>query len=647
MTKFRLPTSAGIALIIILAFGLLAAFLTTELNHTGGQLGVPLDDAWIHYQFARNLSQGQGFSFNPGEPTPGSTAPLWTVLLALAGLLQLPLLPVSLFLSAFFFIATILVTYGLTTHLTNRPAIGLVAALGVTFAGRLLWAALAGMETTAFAALSILSVWLYARRGLTPLAALSFGLASQVRPEGHALFALALLDAGWRNYKMQSGQPKWVSSWLHTLVIPVAIYGLIALPYLIFSLAQTGKPLPNTFYAKVGTEHLFSWRTLRETLTLHWKDNPLALLLIFPGLLPAWRRSRLVVAWLLLLPLLSAFTIDFVWHHGRYTLPLIPFVMIVAAQGLETIVELLPAKYRMASLVALVLLVIGAGLWQLPRWATMLGNNSREILEIDVALGHWLAENTPQDALIAVDDIGAIGYLSGRRIVDLNGLISPEMWPILRNEPQGLPRSEALTRALSAIQPDYLAIFPVWHWEMATNPLVAEPVRAFETATRTIIGEQEAVVYRARWPYLKAADPAEPVLAQLGEAIQLMGYDFSGPTTEQPQVELTLYWLSQAPISENYDVFVHLQDAAGAIIAQADNKPVLNLAPTHRWLPGDIIQDGYSLAWPEDLPAGAYTVRVGLYQRATGQRLPVIAGDAQDDAILLTIFSWPSGPEVN
>lgn len=44
--------------------------------------GFPLDDAWIHFQFARNLASGHGFAYNPDVPVAGSTAPLWTLLLA-------------------------------------------------------------------------------------------------------------------------------------------------------------------------------------------------------------------------------------------------------------------------------------------------------------------------------------------------------------------------------------------------------------------------------------------------------------------------------------------------------------------------------------------------------------------------------------
>src|SRR5262245_64042524 len=72
---------------------LLAAALAAGLGYLAvelylvGRPGFPLDDSWIHLQFARNLAAGQGLSYNPGEPVTGSTAPLWTALLAILFLL--------------------------------------------------------------------------------------------------------------------------------------------------------------------------------------------------------------------------------------------------------------------------------------------------------------------------------------------------------------------------------------------------------------------------------------------------------------------------------------------------------------------------------------------------------------------------------
>ncbi len=640
LTKGKALHWLSLSIVLALAVALLYLFLRTELSMTKGELGVPLDDAWIHYQFARNLSQGDGFSYNPGEPAPGSTAPLWTLLLAGVGLFTEDFLLPSLLLSAFFFLLTIGLTYGLTYFLTADWLAAFLAALGVAFTGRLLWAGLAGMETTAFAALSVAGVWAYSRQGLRPFPALLLGLAGQLRPEGHALFALAAADSLWTALVVDRHS---VAKAGKSLLIPGLIYGAIAAPYAIFSLVTTGHPLPNTFYAKVGSEHFFSWRTLRETMRLHWLDNPVSLALVPVGLIPAWKRGRLVVVWLLALPLFTAVIVDFIWHHGRYTMPLIPFQMIAAAVGVNWMLEKIAANRQSARTVAAVLAILffsAGGLWRGPHWAEMLGNNAREILEIDVALGQWLAENTPPDALIAVDDIGAIAYLSQRRIVDMNGLVSPEMWPALR-QPAGLPRNQAAARILSALSPDYLVGFPLWHWEIATNTAVSYPIHRVQTDTRTIIAEQEAVVYRTNWPYLTGAvKPQIASRAVWGEVIQLLGYDISPINLAEP-LWFILYWHSLATVPDSYDIFIHLVNSSGEIVAQTDQKPVQGLATTDVWHPGDTVRDPYQLIVPPDLPVDSYALNVGLYLRETGERLPIVVGGQPiDDALTLTTIDW-------
>lgn len=632
----------GLAILIGLAVIVLLVFVRVELEFTEGELGVPLDDAWIHFQFARNISQGNGFSFNAGEPTPGSTAPLWTVLLAGIGLMSHEFLTWAIGLSALFFLLTIAFSYGLTAELSGSRAVGLVAAAGVLLSGRLVWAGLAGMETTAFTALSMAAIWLYAKKGLNPAAALLFGLASQARPEGHALFALAIADASWTTFRGWFNDGTYSPQWgglMKGMALPILVYLAVSLPYTLFSLNQTGRPLANTFYAKVDTAQLFSPRTLRETVIIHFRDNPIAFLLLLPGIGQTWRRSRLVVAWLILLPILSAFMVDFIWHHGRYTMPLIPIVSIVAAQGIEWLVDKLPSRSRAYAAAALVVVFVVSGAWQLPRWAQQLGQNSREIIAIDVAIGKWLAENTAPEAMIAVDDIGAIGYLSGRKIFDLNGLVSPEMWPILHEEPQGHLRNEATTRLLSQIGPDYLAIFPPWHFELANNRAVTEPVQSFQSDSRTIIGEQEAVVYETQWPYLMETAAPDEAIALLGEQVELLDYEVLAPSEEQAQLEVSLLWRATAPIADSYDVFVHVLDSEGAIVAQADGKPVLGLAPTSRWQTGDIVKDAYLIELPADLAEGQYSVQAGMYLRETGRRLPVNAAKTREDAVVLGDFT--------
>jgi hypothetical protein len=639
MDKKRIYRWGGLLLLTAVTLLLLGHFLLTELQITGGALGAPLDDVWIHFQFARNISQGDGFSYNPGEPTPGSTAPLWTLILAGVGLLSADFMELALGLSAFFLLLSVWLTYGFVNWVTRSIWAAFLAGLGLAFSGRMLWAGLAGMETTAFAALSLAAIWAYSRWGLYWFPALLFGLAGQLRPEGHALFALVLVDASWvwwiENRDTEGGKLRSLGG---QFLLPVVLYALIATPYTVFSLATTGQPLPNTFYAKVGSQHLFSWRTLRETAAWHWQDNPVSLILILFGLLPLWRQSRLSVLWLLGLPLFTAVIIDFTWHHGRYTMPLIPLQMAAAATGAHWIVGKLVARSDtsrsswLGKLLPLsfILLLLSGGVWRLNQWATMLGNNTREVQDIDVALGKWLVENSDADSLIAVDDIGAIAFISGRRIVDMNGLVSPEMWPATRAE-EGLQRSQIMTRILSEAQPDLMAAFPLWRWDIANNEAVSRPLYQVQTDTHTIIFQQDAYVYEMAWPYVSDANPDHQVEAIFGEGIGLLGYDLDAGNP----LNLVLYWESQTAVSESYDVFVHFLDENGDIIAQTDRKPVGGLAATDIWQPGDIVRDPISITLPPDIPAGSYTVRMGVYSSESGERLNVQGGKSIGDALTL------------
>ncbi|MFN2141686.1 MAG: hypothetical protein ACK2U5_14450, partial [Candidatus Promineifilaceae bacterium] len=69
--------------------------------------------------------------------------------------------------------------------------------------------------------------------------------------------------------------------------------------------------------------------------------------------------------------------------------------------------------------------------------------------------------------------------------------------------------------------------------------------------------------------------------------------------------------------------------------AQNDRQPLSGLAATSVWRPGDLIRDPVTVTLPEDLDAGEYTLRLGIYLRETNERLPVSGSAAQDNALLL------------
>ncbi len=113
----------------------------------------------------------------------------------------------------------------------------------------------------------------------------------------------------------------------------------------------------------------------------------------------------------------------------------------------------------------------------------------------------------------------------------------------------------------------------------------------------------------------------------LGEAVRLIGYDAPERVAPGDAFRVTLYWQALAAVPGDYTVFVHLLDASGAAVAQADGKPVWWTFPTTQWEPGQYVRDEHILELPTDVPRGDYTLAVGMYDAATGTRLAVT--DAQ------------------
>ncbi|MFX0108010.1 MAG: hypothetical protein ACFE7R_06990 [Candidatus Hodarchaeota archaeon] len=59
--------------------------------------------------------------------------------------------------------------------------------------------------------------------------------------------------------------------------------------------------------------------------------------------------------------------------------------------------------------------------------ADIFGNAIKNINEQQVHIGQWLAENTPEDAVFAIHDAGALRFFSNRTVIDLAGLVSPDI----------------------------------------------------------------------------------------------------------------------------------------------------------------------------------------------------------------------------
>ena len=127
--------------------------------------------------------------------------------------------------------------------------------------------------------------------------------------------------------------------------------------------------------------------------------------------------------------------------------------------------------------------------------------------------------------------------------------------------------------------------------------------------------------------------------AELDNGIVLNGYRIASRTLRPGDtLDLTLVWTAaHGPTADHWKVFTHLLDSGSVVVAQRDAEPQDNLKPTTSWQRGETIQDNYGISIPTGLPAGSYTLEIGMYDGATRS---VIAGYG-DHLVLGTVQVLP------
>ena len=114
----------------------------------------------------------------------------------------------------------------------------------------------------------------------------------------------------------------------------------------------------------------------------------------------------------------------------------------------------------------------------------------------------------------------------------------------------------------------------------------------------------------------------------VGEHIDLLGYDIgSRALSSSDPLTVTLFWRSNGQVTADNHVFVHLQDTDGDLIAQDDGVPGGGKRPTWGWQEQEIIPDEHVIAPLRAVPAGTYTLSVGMYDYATKARLAATEAD--------------------
>lgn len=208
--KYTISRRNGVLLLlVVLGAGLAMSILTALFAHqSNGYFGFPLDDAWIHLQFAKNLHDYGTFSYYKNEMvTSGSTSPLYTLILALGFFCTHDEMILSYFLGVAFLLAGAFFLFRIIVEDVNDVFMAAAAALLFLLEPRLQWIALSGMETTLFVALTLATLYYYKRKKPVMIG-IGCGLLVWTRPEGLVLACALAIDLLYHTYAPSTGKER-------------------------------------------------------------------------------------------------------------------------------------------------------------------------------------------------------------------------------------------------------------------------------------------------------------------------------------------------------------------------------------------------------------------------------------------------------
>jgi len=523
---------------VTVAVALLGARAALDIVARVGHPGASLDDAYIHFQYARAIAEGHPLQFQKGEPiTSGSTSLLWPALLApfwALGARGDAILWPAWLLSFAALGALAWEAFQLTRRLAGRVAAIGAGAMTVAFGG-FVWCAASGMEVVPFAwAIARASrrasewaedkhrteTWPWSGRALE-LVAMAW-IAALFRPEGAitALFVAITLAvfAGER-------------SWRHWVLCMAAASAVVAVPLLLW--AFTGTPRSTTAMAKllIGNPY-YAGPALAAKVVEHARQLAGDLLngeIFSAEFLPhggapvamaglgavaalgvrSRARWRAVSVLLLALTIFApCFYLTFLWNRLRYLWPFATGWIVGLACLARLVGDMAGAirpRWRVATGIACGTFV---GLFA-SKVQGVLDDVALSASAIDrqqVALGHWARHNLPAGARIGVNDTGAIAYFSDRRTFDIVGLTTREearYW--VAGTASRLEHYERLLLTAPSELPTHFIVYPEW---MALDAVLGESLQAATVtdAGRTILGGETMRAYVADWSKLGSGE---------------------------------------------------------------------------------------------------------------------------------------------
>ncbi|MBN1639594.1 MAG: hypothetical protein JXA09_00070 [Anaerolineae bacterium] len=508
------PVTWRVALALVVGLALAARLLPGERT---------IDDAYITFRYARNLSAGLGLVYNSGERVLGTTTPLYALLMAGEGLLidstDYPAL--ALVTNAVADAATTLLLALLCRRALGAPWLGIacsalwaVSPMSVTFA-------IGGMETSIYVLLLTATLYVYAA-GRTAWSAALCALATLTRPDALILAAPLFLHMLWHERRIP-----WRAG---------AVYLLAIAPWALFATLTYGSPLPHTIAAKTVAYRLDRFsalvRLIQHYATPFFEDEILGVRWIAVGavlyLALSWigayamvRRKRRMLP-LALYPWIYAivFSVRNPLVFRWYLAPMLPMYVLSILYGARQIgLDLVAAVQGRWPRAARVAWVTGAALstvamaflvngWTLhpdhgpDRPAPKMAWFKLEQLYRQATLDLVARREVTPETRIAAADIGAVGYYSGARILDTLGLVSPgstTYYP-LPAEAHAITYAVPVQLVLDEA-PDYAILLEVYaRYTLETSPAFAATYARDRVWPTDIFGSEGMIVYRRTSP---------------------------------------------------------------------------------------------------------------------------------------------------
>lgn len=427
--RSRLPFTTSHLLnatILGVPFLILAAWMAAVTSHASvsvdGVRHFYLDDGqMVSMRYARNLAEGYGLVWNPGERVEGYSNPGWVLVMAIVHAAGASGARAALYvklLSGLCAAAMLWSALTLKRRLGSSTLAGeAVLLLSLAMCADVVFWAANGFETTL---LSFLLLWLLVRvvdetsRGApSPWTMLFAGMLPIVRSDAHVLTVAILAVAiacSPASDRRRTGRLAWLAA-----ILPIA--------HMAGRIAYYGDALPNTFYLRQASDAgvwMDGARYVRSFLGSY--GIPMAVALA--GAL--WSRSP-TQRWLLA-PLAAAGITAVaaggdIHEHFRIFAPVLPIAFVLGTAGVERWTAW-SQPARGAGLAAFAAAAIWAG-GMVRAWPVDAMRSWRGKPWQGVVIGRLIERHSRPQASIAAADIGALGYFSRRRVVDLTGRTDP------------------------------------------------------------------------------------------------------------------------------------------------------------------------------------------------------------------------------